>query len=249
MNSQPLPTRDGGVTGDSRTRRRALAVASFTLVVLRLARAGRRIEVTVQPQRGPAAADTMRHGFPSGLKTFGALLAAAFTVIGIVGGLWFNAAATQQAATTQAAERFTKNVEQLGSANRSVRIGAVYGFSRLISDDPERPTSDITKILSSFLRIQTTAPDWLPKPTSSTARRQLTPDMLAALDVLKTTSDAADLSGLQWPQIETSDLTLPRAKLTGANLSGAKLTGANLRNADLSNADLRNANLSGAKLE
>jgi hypothetical protein len=110
------------------------------------------------------------------------VIAAIATLLASLGGLWFSGQSSRQATDqarqateqsrqaqgAQASERFSRSVEQLGSAIITVRIGAVYSFARLMRDSNDDQQA-IGEILSSFVRLQMEAQ----APESQGATRKL----------------------------------------------------------------------------
>jgi uncharacterized protein YjbI with pentapeptide repeats len=132
----------------------------------------------------------------------------------------------------QITERFAKAIEQLGSDNIDVRIGAIYILERVARDSTE-DHPPVIEILCSFVRRRTGKSNGSVDETETPV---LPPDfdVQAALTVLirrDPTRDRAPVS------------------LVGANLAGAQLEGANLQRADLRFTDLREAHLHGADLQ
>ncbi|MEV5898249.1 pentapeptide repeat-containing protein [Nonomuraea fuscirosea] len=189
----------------------------------------------------------------------------AFTAL----GLWYTARTVDTAQQGQITDRYTKAVEQLGSAKQDVRLGGIYALQRLASDS-SRDRDTVVAVLSAYVRghdLCTLQPGEKKLPQACTVNEledlanvsQTRPgaDVVAALSVasklaLGGTTDA-DFSQVRFPASDLTSASLPGANLTGASLTGASLNGADLRRADLSrahlvNADLFRANLSGAHL-
>jgi uncharacterized protein YjbI with pentapeptide repeats len=158
--------------------------------------------------------------------------------------------ATEQSRENQASqtsERFSRSVEQLGSNNITVRIGAVYSFARLIRDsNTDQPA--IGEILSSFIRLQAVAQ---PRVAKDQRYRPVPADMIAALKVLQEQPKDTTLLRLRPMQLTGVDLSrfnLDGVVMTNADLIGADLTGTNLGFANLTNANLEGATLDGTIL-
>ncbi|MFZ5932318.1 MAG: pentapeptide repeat-containing protein, partial [Pseudomonadota bacterium] len=176
---------------------------------------------------------------------------------------------TQTAIDGQVTERFTKAVEQLGHAQRAVRLGAIYALERIAKDSP-RDRDTIVETLAAYIRELAPWPplDEKGKPLDDAAleaekaRTRMRPpiDIAAALTIicrLLPTSDPmrgitdlrhTDLRGLDAPGINLSRIRLDQANLSEANLTRANLRGANLVRANLIKANLSGAVLSGAFL-
>src|SRR5262249_49194272 len=112
-----------------------------------------------------------------------ALAAAAIGVGGtvIVGlaGLWASVRSTAIAAKGQAADRYTKAIDQLGSDNLSVRLGGIYALERLAGDSPQQDHSMVMELLTAFIREESREP-WPP----SASRRLTRPDIQVALLII-----------------------------------------------------------------
>lgn len=160
----------------------------------------------------------------------------------------------------QITDRDAKAIEQLGSAERDIRLGGVYALERLSRDSPpDQPT--IMDVLVDFVHEH--AQDSPPRTYKSVVATAPTPldivDIHAALTVIGRRNHAHDrrftfnLRGADFHGRDLSELNLTGANLEGANLSDANLTGANLNDAnlnaaDLTDADMQIAHLSGARM-
>ncbi|MSP42584.1 MAG: pentapeptide repeat-containing protein [Alphaproteobacteria bacterium] len=184
---------------------------------------------------------------------------------------------TQTAIDGQVTERFTKAVEQLGHAQRAVRLGASDALERIAIDSP-RDRDTIVETLAAYIREL--AP-WMPSDDENgnpldeasfdddvplgeifsvnTAPR--TPiDIAAALTIIcrllphgdpmrqKVDLRHTDLSGLDAPGIDLSRTRINYTNLLLAMLAKANLSGAGLNGASLHSANLSEANLSEANL-
>ena len=150
-------------------------------------------------------------------------------------------------------DNFTRAVDQLGSDQIAIRLGAIYALER-ISQDSERDHWPIMETLTAFVRenakLRGTAED-----EAEVGRRI---DIAAILTVLGRRSEKElardpkrdDQEGrhlnLARTNLEAADLR--DAKLAHAILAGADLGGAHLEGAELVGADLKDANLARAKL-
>lgn len=117
----------------------------------------------------------------------GDLSAPAATLLALLGVL-IGAAATslvgilqyRQQRSGQVTDRFTKAIEQLGSNNAQVRMGAIYALERIASDS-KRDQSSVAAMLAAVVRFR--SPD-----TGSSGGVSLlkirAPDAQAALTVL-----------------------------------------------------------------
>ena len=141
----------------------------------------------------------------------------------------------------QVTDRFTRAVEQLGSSNQQVRMGAIYALERIASDS-ERDQSYVEAMLAALVRFHspdTGAPGGVPN------LKVRAPDVQAALTVLCRQPVCNAHVGSE----ARSRLDLSRTDLRRALLSDAKLQGADLNKARLEGADLRGAHLEGAILK
>jgi Pentapeptide repeats (8 copies) len=173
----------------------------------------------------------------------------------------------------QITERFTRAVDQLGSASEDVRLGGIYALQQISRDSPEE-SSAIYEILAAYVRIH--APwqerhDTGPVDVKAIPRlREWVPAVQAAMLVLGRRSKAAatgrplDLMGTNLRRLRLSNTYIPdganltnvlfwrssliNASLGHANLREAKLGWTDLRHSWLSGADLRDADLRGADL-
>jgi hypothetical protein len=131
---------------------------------------------------------------------------------------------------TDVTDRYTKAIEQLGSAELAVRLGGIYALER-IARDSARDHSTVLEVLTAFVGA---APPLgtAPAPTPLSERRgrpRLRADIQAALSVIGRRNTAHDQPG--------QHIDLAEANLPGADLAGADLRGADLAQADLTEAD------------
>ncbi|MBD1916573.1 MULTISPECIES: pentapeptide repeat-containing protein [Cyanophyceae] len=188
------------------------------------------------------------------------------------------AATQQQMVITQEqiiTDRFSKAVEQLGSDQLAVRVGAIYSLER-IAKDSIRDHWTVMEVLSFF--IQDRCP--LRNGDEVSQKNDAFKDVQAAVIVLGRRDLSQDPKvnnldltyiELRWVSFEEGDFrnavfyrsnlnginfykaNLEKANFWQANLTRAKLFGADLSQADLiettfSEADLRKCNLRGAKI-
>ena len=176
---------------------------------------------------------------------------------------------TQTAIDGQVTERFTRAVEQLGHAQRAVRLGAIYALERIAKDSP-RDRDTIVETLAAYIRELAPWPpvDEKGKPLDDAAleaekaRSGIRPpiDIAAALTVIcrllpdgdamrgKTDLRHTDLRGLDAPGINLSRMRLDQANLSDAKLWRALLKVTSLFDANLSGTNLNSSDLSFARL-
>jgi hypothetical protein len=170
----------------------------------------------------------------------------------VLAGLGFTGWRIEVARQGQITERFTRAVEQLGSTEMPVRVGAIYAFERLARES-ERDRWSIVDLLSAFVRHR--CPINLAE--SSVPGPRVPADAQAAITVLGRLVSEEDLERERKVDLSESDLrganldaaNLPGVRFTGSRLDGASLVGANLRKAVLVGASMEMANLMHANLE
>lgn len=171
----------------------------------------------------------------------------------------------------QESERFTRAVEQLGSAKLEVRLGGIYSLEQAVRESPRRQRA-VAELMMAYLRrshplrrndrrlrlvrarnqVARIAPI---SPACESTEARPWPDTQAALGVLVgLPSDArgrfdlagADLVGVRLPGADFSGIDLRDASLAAADLERANFAGAMLTRTDLRRTCLRGANLRGA---
>jgi len=162
----------------------------------------------------------------------------------------------------QLVDRFTKTIEQLGSNEVDVRLGAIYALQQIAHRrEYARP---VAEILVAYLktageREEDGTVERRTRPVFGTGARgqplRLAPDLQAALRILVKEELWATAVGRR---LDLSYIAVPGADLDGADLTGvvllhavldgASLQGAHLRSADLRCVSMRGANLTGADL-
>jgi len=148
----------------------------------------------------------------------------------------------------QITDRFTRAVEQLGSADVAVRVGGIYALGR-VAQESVTDREAIADILAAYVRKH--AP-WPPDQGSSFpesfAPGQLphlsvrAPDIQAILTVLGRRTPSLPHPAA-WISLDLTRTDLRRGALAGANLQRARLRGSSLAKASLFKADLRGADL------
>jgi len=198
-------------------------------------------------------------------------LIAGLAGLAALGGLFFTNRTYRLTQQGQLTERYTKAIEQLGSAKLDVRLGGVYALER-IAVDSKRDHPTVVEVLSAFIREHSDPAHTDSKPTIAQVLSNLlraddepasepipmtetgkmpTPatDVQAALTVLGRLPQRPGVSRADLSQAKLSGAQLLEANLAGAQLIRADLAGARLDDADLSGARLHGANLSGAGLK
>jgi uncharacterized protein YjbI with pentapeptide repeats len=176
---------------------------------------------------------------------------------------WLNYQATQE---KQAAERFSKSVEQLGSDNIHVRLGGIYALEQIAKDAEEKYYWQVMETLTGYVREKS---PYLPKAEKksisfiqaaieqaergdSTNQKDiplLPLDIQAAMTVIARRNYSYG-HRLEPHQLNLRAVDLRRLELPpNAQLRSADLSGANLQQADLAQTNLQRANLSGANLQ
>jgi hypothetical protein len=161
----------------------------------------------------------------------------------------------------QITERFSRAVDQLGSAKQDVRLGGLYTMERIAADSPaDRRT--VQAILGAYVRNHS---PWLvgspegPVHPTPTVDQQLpwlhfrATDVQAAMIVLGRRPPVPNEFQLYLSRVDLRGVFLHGARLTNAllrhaNLARAQMAGVWLERADLENADLRQADLQRARL-
>jgi hypothetical protein len=153
----------------------------------------------------------------------------------------------------QITERFTRAIDQLGSAHLDVRLGGLYALERIARDSPD-DRATIGEVLTAYIRGHAPWPPRLEDQPPIEAAietvaflRLRAPDVQAALTVLGR-GHFADPDP-DAPQLDLTDTDLRRSYLSRADLRRARLYGADLRRARFDDTDLRGATLIRAYLQ
>jgi Pentapeptide repeats (8 copies) len=203
-------------------------------------------------------------------------LLAGLVGIGALGTFWLNSRVYQITARTfqvtergQVTDRYSKAIEQLGSATVDVRLGGIYALGQIAkdSDRGEEDQTTIVEVLSAFVRVHSDplfqhkaslGDQASSEPAEERHRKAaqyvdelggLPVDVQAAVTVLArlpTRNTRPYLADFTKAWLRKANLSL--AKLTKANLYGANLSGTDLLLADLSGASLIGATLTAALL-
>ena len=147
----------------------------------------------------------------------------------------------------QVTDRYAKAIEQLGSDNLEVRIGAIYALER-IARDSARDQTTVMEVLVVFARDHSHEQWPEKKHDSGEQERSIRPDVQAALTVIGRRCRRRDSQQDIPQEIDLSGAYLSGASLRRADLIHASLTGAYLTDVDLTEADLTEADLTGALL-
>jgi uncharacterized protein YjbI with pentapeptide repeats len=172
---------------------------------------------------------------------------------------WANLKTTQRAQREtlrltnegQITDRFIRAIDQLGSGQLEVRLGAVYALER-IARDSAKDHWPIMEVLTAYVRVH--AP--IEGAHENAPATQPDPDIQAILTVIgrrdttfeEGTPEFLDLGQVNLEGAGLFEANLSDAYLDGANLSGVNLSGASLLGASLDGTNLRDANLDGANL-
>jgi hypothetical protein len=153
----------------------------------------------------------------------------------------------------QITERFTRAIDQLGSAHLDVRLGGLYALERIARDSPD-DRATIGEVLTAYIRGHAPWPPRLEDQPPIEAAietvaflRLRAPDVQAALTVLGR-GHFADPDP-DAPQLDLADTDLRRSYLSRADLRRARLYGADLRRARFDDTDLRGTTLIRAYLQ
>ena len=145
----------------------------------------------------------------------------------------FTLAAAREA---QFADRYSRALDQVGSANLDVRIGGIFALEGIALDSPgHHPT--VMEVLTAFIREHSPVPADGPELTRSSL-----PDVQAALAVVGRRKTEHDIRVMDLTRAVVAGADLTRANLARAVLFFADLTDAVLVGAVLAGADLTGAN-------
>jgi pentapeptide repeat protein len=176
---------------------------------------------------------------------------------------------------SQITERFSRAIDQIGTAKLDIQLGGIYALERIANDSPpDRNT--IAEVLSAYIRthspwppsqpgqpdahepiddvpsLRTRAPD-VQAAITVLSRRSLAPDRSQPLDLRRVDLRRIPFEGLQLVRVDFGNAHLERAHLPNADLKAAHFGAAHLQEANLANAHLEGArfietNLEGANL-
>lgn len=156
--------------------------------------------------------------------------------------------------------RYTEAITQLGSTERSIRLGGIYALER-IAFDSTRDHQTILEVLAAYVRAssprrQGESAPLLEDVSAAVAvigrltrlRRGERPINLQRTQLHETDLRGANLTGADLAGSDLRGTNLEGAYLAGADLHGASLISANLSRADLSESNLQEADLSAAEM-
>jgi hypothetical protein len=161
----------------------------------------------------------------------------------------------------QITERFTKAVDQLGSASVDVRIGGIYALER-IARNSAADRNAVLYLIGAFVRTRASWPvgalDGPQHPTATVDEhlpwmRVRAPEIQAAMGTLGRLTRSRDEPAISLSRVDLRSIGLRDSRLSGsrfryANLARSVLTGVWLEHSDLTGADLRQASLNHAHL-
>jgi Pentapeptide repeats (8 copies) len=161
----------------------------------------------------------------------------------------------------QLTDRFSRAVDQLGSPNADVRIGALYALERIARNSPA-DREPIQYMLGAYIRTHSPWPVGVtggPEHPTATVDEQLpwmrvrAPDIQAAMGVLGRIAQPRNQPVIYLSRVDLRSIALRHARLSGskfryANLARAVLEEVWLDRSDLTAADLRQAFLQDAHL-
>jgi hypothetical protein len=157
----------------------------------------------------------------------------------------------------QLTDRFSRAVDQLGSQNVDVRIGALYALERIARNSPA-DRNPIQYMLGAFIRTHMPWPVGAadgPEHPTATVDEQLpwmrvrAPDIQAAMGVLGRIAPSRDQPVIYLSRVDLRSIALRRVRLSGAKLRYANLARAVLEDVWLDRSDLTAADLRRAFLE
>ncbi len=144
----------------------------------------------------------------------------------------------------QITDRFTKAIEQLGSKETSIRLGAIYALER-IGFDSVRDVQAIIEILAAFVRNNCARPSGNLQSEAS-IDTSLASDVLAAIKVL---IRVKNIDGVETRKVDLRNCHLPNLELDnitvrGFELNGSDLSGQSFRDVRFVNCEFDDANFS-----
>lgn len=186
-------------------------------------------------------------------------ITAVVAIAGVGVPAFFSAMAQNTNSESLRAEQFSRSLDQLGSSNMDIRIGAIYAVGLLIDRDPgyQRPGCEI---LGAYLGQHSITEDERVEESSSWSSSgarfgyapAVKPDIKTAFKTLgnhcKPSPKHPDLAPLSAPNVRFRNAYFKSIDASGANFRGAYLGEVNLQGSDLLECDFTDASLEGAKL-
>jgi uncharacterized protein YjbI with pentapeptide repeats len=160
----------------------------------------------------------------------------------------------------QITDRFSRAVDQLGSADLTVRLGGIYALERIARDSP-RDYGPVMEVLTAFARQQ--APLEISAAATPAASAPRIPAEVAAvfkvigrrtpeqIRIEMEEGGCLDLTGIDAVGVDLADYDLrntcwDRSDLRGATLAGADITDTTFAGSTLSQANLDGVDAKGA---
>jgi hypothetical protein len=167
-------------------------------------------------------------------------------------GLYLTFRNLQLTQDRQITEHYTRAIEQLGSDQLQVRLGAIYALER-IARDSERDHWPIMEILTAYVRVHAR---WKEPPEDRAEEEGPPIDIQAILTVLErriwtreTQEQRLNLSGVDLRGALLRHMHLEGASLMNSHLEHSTLVDIHLENANLRRSHLENAQLSEVYLQ
>lgn len=160
-------------------------------------------------------------------------------------------AAGERAVEAQITDRYARAVEQLGSSDTAVRLGALYALERLAHDSPnDRDT--IYDVICAYIRHHSIQRDEYQRPVLDDVEGLIVPvdgravDYRAALDIVLREREPREYEVPQLRDLTgavVNDRTIVRTPLTEMDLSGATLTHVTFEECSLDRVNFHGADL------
>ena len=194
--------------------------------------------------------------------TVGAIGATSLSVVGIL-NLFANYRRASASEKRQSQELFVNSIQNLGSKEEIIRIGAIQGLGQLAKDSPEAWNDKVAEILCAYVKNTTGKSDYQTQYSSKpsdeiTVLMKTLTRLDSKFDASKFDLTETYLAGLKLnrPNLECAKLNesvlikaqFEKANLVGVRLAGVDLSGASLFRANLTGAMLNSAKLTGALL-
>jgi hypothetical protein len=150
-------------------------------------------------------------------------------------------------------DRYTRAVDQLSSADETIRVGAIHAFDRIAAEAPNE-RAGVTALLATYVRVRARR-GWTNLDDPDLPLRSRASDLQAALTTLTRWIEpgkvptqwlSADIAHTDLPNANLSKCTLWHLRIRDVNLAGASLAQADLRGTDLRDAVLDGVDFAGA---